>query len=248
MTSRPGPEGTHARLVHALGGRIASGDLPAGTVLTLAALELEFGASRTAVREAVRVLESLDLIRSRRRVGMTVQPRASWRVLDAQLIRWTLAGPLRQRHLVELMELRAALEPVAARLAARNATDDQRAGLVRLASELDDLGRAGRGDSSEYLAIDVAFHSLLLAASGNLLYAELAAPVREILEGRADLGLTPAVPWPGTLDAHVAAARAVADGDGDAAEHQVRTHIAIVSHEVEEAPVRPRQLTDQAAD
>jgi DNA-binding FadR family transcriptional regulator len=239
MTSQPGSEGTHARLVHALGGRIASGALPAGTVLTLAALEDEFGASRTAVREAVRVLESLDLIRSRRRVGITVQPRTSWRVLDGQLIRWTLAGPQRRRQLVELMELRAALEPAAARLAARNASDGQRAALVNLAAELDHLGRAGLGDSPEYLAIDVEFHSVLLAASGNPLYAALAAPVREVLQGRAELGLTPAVPWPGTLDAHVAAARAVADGDGDAAEHQVRTHVAIVSHEVEEAPDEP---------
>ena len=43
----------------------------------------------------------------------------------------------------------------------------------------------------------------------------------------------------------VAAARAVADGDGDAAEHQVRTHIAIVSHEVQEAP---GSEADRAAD
>jgi DNA-binding FadR family transcriptional regulator len=232
MTSHPGAQGTHARLVQALGGRIASGDLPSGTVLTLADLEREFDASRTAVREAVRVLESLELVRSRRRVGITVQPRETWRVLDGQLIRWTLAGPGRQRQLVELMELRAALEPAAARLAAERATDEQRTALVGVAAELDRLGRAGRGDSPEYLATDIEFHTLLLAASGNLLYAELAAPVREILQGRTELGLTPAVPVRGTLDAHVAAAAAVAAGDGEAAEHHVRTHLAIVSHEV----------------
>jgi len=38
MTSHPGAQGTHARLVQALGGRVASGDLPSGTVLTLADL------------------------------------------------------------------------------------------------------------------------------------------------------------------------------------------------------------------
>ena len=47
------------------------------------------------------------------------------------------------------------------------------------------------------------------------------------------------------LHLRVAAARAVADGDGDAAEHQVRTHIAIVSHEVQEAP---GSEADRAAD
>lgn len=230
--ARPGAPGTHARLVHALGSRIASGELAAGSVLTLAGLEDEHDASRTTVREAVRVLESLDLVRSRRRVGITVQPRSAWRVLDAQLIRWTLAGPLRHAQLVELVELRTALEPAAARLAARHATDEQRAALVRLATELDRLGRAGLGDSAGYLAVDVEFHTLLLSAGGNLLYAELAAPVREVLQGRVELGLTPAVPSPGTLDAHLAAARAVAAGDGEAAERHVRAHLAIIGDEV----------------
>jgi DNA-binding FadR family transcriptional regulator len=235
MTSIGGTgQGAHGALVDALGRRIAAGDLAPGTVLTLAGLESRFGVSRTLAREAVRVLEALGMLRSRRRVGITVQPREQWHVLGAEPIRWTLAGPLRQRHLVELMELRAALEPVAARFAAERADDAQRAELVRLATELDRLGRAGLGDSDAYLAVDIDFHTLLLAASGNALYAELAGPVREILVGRTGLGLTPADPAAGTLDAHLDAARAIARGDGAAAEHSVRTHIAIVSGEVAE--------------
>ncbi|KQO81456.1 MULTISPECIES: FadR/GntR family transcriptional regulator [unclassified Frigoribacterium] len=233
-TTSPSPrEGTHAQLVQTLGRAIAAGEPPPGTVLTLAGLEREHGVSRTTTREVVRVLESLAMVESRRRVGITVLPRTRWRVLDPQLIRWTLAGPARRHQLVELMELRAALEPAAARLAAQNASDEQRAGLVAHATELDRLGRAGRGDTAEYLAADIDFHTLLLVASGNLLYAELAAPVREILQGRHELGLTPADPAPGTLDAHVGAARAIAAGDGAGAERNSATHLSIVSGEVE---------------
>lgn len=234
MSSRT-PDGTHATLLETLGRAIASGDLPAGTVLTLAGLERDHGVSRTTTREVVRVLESLGLVASRRRVGITVLPRSGWRVLDEHVIRWTLTGPLRHRQLVELMELRAALEPAAARLAARAADDEQRAALVAEALELERLGRARLGDTDEYLAVDVRFHALLLAASGNPLYAELDSPVREILQGRHELGLTPADPVPGTLDAHVAAARAIAAGDGEEAARQVATHLAIVSLEVEGA-------------
>jgi DNA-binding FadR family transcriptional regulator len=235
MTTSSAASRTHGSVLDSLGRRIASGELAAGTVITLADIEAETGTSRTVAREAVRVLESLGLVRSRRRVGITVQPRSAWHVLGAETIRWTLDGPLRRAHLVELMELRAALEPVAARLAAERAGAGQRAELVRLATELDRLGRAGLGDSPEYLQVDIDFHTLLLASSGNALYAELAGPVREILVGRTHRGLTPADPAPGTLDAHLAAARAIARGDGADAERNVREHITIVTEELTEA-------------
>lgn len=234
MTEATTP-GVHESILDALGHRIAAGILPVGAVLTLAGIERDFGVSRTAAREAVRVLESLGMLRSRRRIGITVQPRDAWHALGAEPIRWTLAGPLRQRQLVELMELRAGIEPLAARLAAQRATAAQRAELLRLATELDRLGQAGLGDGPEYLRSDIEFHTLLLAASGNVLYAELAGPVREILVGRTGLGLTPAVPAAGTLDAHLGAARAIAEGDAEGAERFVRTHIAIVSDEVQQS-------------
>ena len=71
--------GSHGFVLDLLGRRIASGEIPEGTVLTLAGLEQEFAASRTLIREAVRVLESLGMLRSRRRVGITVQERSAFR-------------------------------------------------------------------------------------------------------------------------------------------------------------------------
>lgn len=224
---------SHAHLVEALGRRIAGGELAPGTGMTTADLEEQFSASRTVVREAVRVLEAHGLIASRRRVGLTVRPRRDWDNLDATVIEWALDGERRNEVLRDLTQLRVAVEPVAARLAAERATTVQRDELVRLATDLSEHGARGEGDSDAYLATDIAYHSLLLEASGNDLFHQLTGPIAEILRGRSVRGLTPGVPHVGTLEAHVATARAIAAGDGAAAEAAAREHLTLVSGEVE---------------
>lgn len=224
--------GMHRDVLDDIGGRIAAGELPPGEVLTLSGIEEALGASRTVVREAVRVLESLGMVTSRRRVGVTVQPREQWDAFSPQLIGWNLRGPFRQRQLEALAELRVAAEPMASLLAARRATAAQRAELRRLAEVLVDLGGRGLGDTEPYLTADVAFHELLLAASGNPQLAALARPVQAVLEGRTRLGLTPPIPVPGTLEEHMRLALAIAEGDEDAAERHSRSHMRTVWGEV----------------
>lgn len=80
------PTASHAHIVETLGLRIAGGTLAPGAGMTVAALEQEFSASRTVVREAVRVLEAHGLLRSRRRVGLVVRPREEWDSLDATVM------------------------------------------------------------------------------------------------------------------------------------------------------------------
>ncbi|WP_029149264.1 FadR/GntR family transcriptional regulator [Microbacterium indicum] len=224
----------HTSVVERLGARIASGELPPGSVLTLASIESEHSASRTVAREAVRVLESLGLVASRRRVGITVQPREEWDAFAPQLIEWNLRGPFRQQQLEALMELRVAVEPMAAQLAADRATPAQRAELRRLASELKGLGRAGEGAGDAFLEADVAFHDLLLASSGNAQLIALRAPVRQVLRGRSRLGLTPQIPRAGTLEEHEAVAAAITSGDGDTAEEHSRAHMRGVWSEIQQ--------------
>ena len=60
--------------------RIAAGTLAVGQVLTLDICQ-EY-AVRSVAREAIRVLESMGLVASRRRVGITIQPRHKWNVFD----------------------------------------------------------------------------------------------------------------------------------------------------------------------
>ena len=64
----------HRNLLSALGTGIASGTHQAGQVLTLESVSSEHGVSRSVAREAIRVLESMGMVVSRRRVGITIQP------------------------------------------------------------------------------------------------------------------------------------------------------------------------------
>lgn len=222
----------HSGVLDRLGRSIASGDRVPGTVLTLAGLEEEFGVSRTLVREVVRVLESMGMLASRRRVGVTVRPPGDWNPFDPRLIRWRLGGPGRDAQLLSLTELRAAIEPVAARLAAARADGSTRRRLVELAARLKELGEAHRGTDPEYLATDIAYHELLLAASGNPMLAALGGTVAEVLSGRTALGLMPRDPAPGALEDHEATAAAVASGDAATAEARARAVVTEVLEEV----------------
>lgn len=206
----------HTTVLDTLGRRITSGDVPAGTPLTLESIGTEFGVSRTVAREVMRLLEGLGLVRSKRRVGIVVLGIEDWNVLDPRVIRWRLEGPGRDAQLRTLTELRHAVEPLAAAGAARHATDAERAELVAAAARMRMLGEAG--DLEEFLALDVRFHEILLRASGNEMFGALAGVVAAVLSGRTHLGLMPASPVPEALDQHEAVARAVADADAEAAE------------------------------
>ena len=123
-------QGLHAHVLESLGPAITAGDYPPGSVLRTDELAQRFDVSRTVIREAVRVLESMHLVESRRRVGVTVRPTEEWNVYDPQVIRWRLAGADRPRQLRSLTVLRSAIEPVAAGLAAQHATPEQCAELT----------------------------------------------------------------------------------------------------------------------
>ena len=101
----------HDETLAAIGRRIVSGAQPAGSVLTLDAICTEHGVSRTVAREVIKVLESMGLVESRRRVGITIQPRTRWSVFDPRLIRWRLDGADRAEFLSTLSELRRGFEP-----------------------------------------------------------------------------------------------------------------------------------------
>lgn len=199
----------HDELLDALGRDIADGTTPPGTVLTLEQLGARFGVSRTVAREAMRMLESMRLITSRRRVGLVVRPREDWDVYAPRLIRWRLDGPQRAEQLRTLTELRIAVEPIAARAAAVAAAGDDE--LVAMTVRMRELGEAGR--LAEFMDLDIEFHARLLRASGNEMFAALTDAVAEVLRGRTEHGLMPPHPEEEALAAHEAVAAAVRDGD-----------------------------------
>lgn len=212
--------GLHARLLDDLGTAIAEGRTPTGSVLRIEDLEARFCLSRTVVREAVRVLESLGMVTSRRRVGLTVQPSRCWTVYDPKVIRWRLAGSGRADQLRSLTALRSAVEPVAAAGAATHIDPVSADELVDTAAALEFAGRTG--DPVAFLALDLAFHRAVLAHSGNEMFAALDGAVAAVLTGRTERALVPADPELRALALHVEVARAIRAGDPAAAEVAMR--------------------------
>ncbi|WP_203338120.1 FadR/GntR family transcriptional regulator [Nocardioides limicola] len=206
----------HSGVLDSLGPRIVDGVLPAGSVITLEWLGHEFGVSRTIAREVVQVLVSMGLVESRRRTGIRVLPEQEWDVFDPAVLRWRLAGASRADLLRQLSQLRAVVEPSAAALAARHATEAQRTTVVDLATAMEDTG--ARGDLAAFLEHDVAFHRLLLEASGNVMFAGLCDVVEEVLRGRTDHQLMPPEPKPEARRLHAMVADAVAQARPDLAE------------------------------
>lgn len=205
----------HHRAIEHVGTRIVAGELPAGHVMLAEHLENELNVSRSVVREAVRVLQSLGLVETTKRVGIKVLPASRWNPFDPLVIRWRLAGDGRGGQLRSLAELRAAVEPVAAELAAVNAPEDLRRELVQVAHELRDAALAG--DTQQFLRLDIQFHSLLLTGSGNEMFANMVGQVAETLTGRTVHGLMPDHPRASALQWHVDVAEAVAAGHASAA-------------------------------
>lgn len=210
-------------VLNVLGSEICSGQKPAGTVFTLGELGKRFGISRTVAREVMRALEQLGLVASSRRVGLTVQPMTSWSVLDMSVIRWRLESPqTRSTQLRSLALLRTAIEPVAARAAAKQASPEQRTTLLQMAGRLGRIGADGRANTDEFLEADVGFHSLILQASGNEMMIALTESVVSVMRGRTEHGLQPAVLSDLAVRQHVDLARFIADGDGARAEEVSR--------------------------
>ncbi|MFF8595511.1 FadR/GntR family transcriptional regulator [Streptomyces sp. NPDC015220] len=217
--STPG-RGLHGRVLDTLGPAITAGEYPTGSVLRTDELAQRFDVSRSVMREAVRVLESMHLVESRRRVGVTVLPAVEWNVYDPQVIRWRLAGADRARQLRSLTVLRSAVEPVAAGLAARHATPEQCSELTECALGMVANSRGHRLE--QYLFHDVAFHRVILGASGNEMFARLGDVVAEVLTGRTHHEVMFEDPDPAAVTLHVRVAEAVRERDAERAERLTR--------------------------
>lgn len=207
--------GLHSQLLDELGQAICEGRMPAGTTFTAEELENRYQVSRSVVRESLRTLETIGMVTSKRRVGNRVQPMSAWNVYDLSVIRWRLAGSGRIDQLRSLTELRAAIEPAAARLAASAAQLTQASELMGIAGRLWAAGRSGAEE--QFLALDIDFHRLVMEMSGNEMFSRLNNLVSEVLIGRTHYGLMPKYPHVEALQLHMDVANSIQGGDGEAA-------------------------------
>lgn len=220
MSDRSNDGALHGTLLSALGAAIVSGQYPPGRVLTLDDVGAEHGVSRSVAREAIRVLESMGMVVSRRRVGITVQPADQWNVFDPLVIRWRLDAGDRAAQLKSLSELRRGFEPAAAALAAVRADPHQCRIMAAAVSDMVVHGRSG--DLEAYLLADKVFHRTLLEASGNEMFRALTGVVSEVLSGRTHHGMMPETPNPAAIALHDDVARAIRLGDPGEAERAMR--------------------------
>lgn len=205
--------GLHGEVVEELGRRILSHEIAEGETLEIAELESELDVSRSVLREALRVLKAKGLIDARQKRGTFVQPRAEWRLLDADVMRWQFNGPEGDQTLFhDLAELRGIIEPAAAGLAALRRTDDD---LTGLDAALERMSAAARGEGDAVQA-DLSFHRGVLAATHNELLIRTDIVLEPGLAAR-DRVVHAAVGDDDPTPAHAAVLDAIRDGDPDRA-------------------------------
>jgi len=184
----------------------------------------QFGASRTVLREAVKMLTAKGLLSARPRQGTWVQPESKWNLLDPDVLRWLLERKFSLQMLAEFTEVRLAIEPVAAMIAARNATP---ASVAPIRKAIDRMVSAARGEDDP-LTSDIAFHVAILHATGNRFYAQLEDVVNTAL--RISIRLTNSVKGVPQADVklHRKVFDAIAAGDGVKAKALMETIIGEV--------------------
>lgn len=228
---RPPKQTLSGKVLDDLGRDIVSGAHQAGTVLRIERLQQQFGVSRTVIRDAVRMLESLSLVATRRRVGVIVQPASAWNVFAPHVVRWRLDGGDSERQMSSFIELRAAVEPIAASLAALSAPTEVALRLVELTEAMSIA--AAQADLDTFLDHDLAFHSAILQHSGNELFAALDEAVAQALRARHERNLMPPRPRTVPLLLHRLVAVAIRDRDPVTAESAMRQIVAEVQSVVE---------------
>ncbi len=209
----PGFGKLHSKIARGIGERILGGEFAPGALLpNEAEWGKIYGASRTAVREAIKSLAAKGLIVSKPKVGPRVEPRLRWNLLDRDVLAWHRSATDRKAFLISTQEFRRIVEPGIAELAARKRTTKQ---IDQLVTALDDMNRAK--SLAEMVEADVYFHEALLAATNNDLLVPFNILIDETLANLFDFTTQRNPRYRQAIKLHEAIARAVIAGDPVAA-------------------------------
>lgn len=219
----------HGAIARDLGIAIVTGKYPPGHVLTT---EIEFAErnqiSRTAYREAIRILAAKGLVESRPKAGTRITDPSRWHILDPDVLAWTFEGEPSQSAIDDLFELRLVIEPAAAELAAARRTG---AHLAQMGHALEEMARHTLA-SPLGQAADQTFHATLLAATGNKglisLASTISAAVRWTTIYKQRKRKLPRDPLPD----HRLLFEAVADSNGPAARAAMQSLIELALDDI----------------
>ncbi len=189
-------------------------------------LSAELGVSRSALREAIKVLGAKGMLEVRPRTGTRVLPRSSWNLMDPELLGW--CGPALDDDLVRsLLECRQLIEPGAAALAAQRATGLQ---LAAIEAALERMAQAASLD--ERVEADLEFHVAVLRASGNLFIAQWALAVSSVLLVAFRLSTGASDSYDVAFSAHRDVVEAIRMRDAPGADRGMRVVLGTMAHDL----------------
>ncbi len=232
------PERLSDRVAGELARRIDSGELaPDQRLPTEQQLAGRFGVSRNVVREAVSRLKSMGLVVSRQGAGVFVAPREQARPLafDPSVLQSL-------ESVVQVVEVRRALEGEVAALAAQRITPAKARALRLALQRLDAAVEAGADGVEE----DLAFHRSIAQATGNPQFERVLAFLEQYQRGAMRVTRTNEAMHGTFMQAvrreHEAIARAVTAGDASAARRAAVRHMVNATARIEglDAPARRR--------
>ncbi|HSI42174.1 MAG TPA: FadR/GntR family transcriptional regulator [Xanthobacteraceae bacterium] len=180
----------HAEVARTIGIDIIAGRYPEGAKLPGdAEMTLLFGVSRPVLRESVKTLVAKGLLSTKARVGTVVRERSAWNMFDVDVLAWHLDAGIDKRFLRDLAEIRLAVEPRAAALAAERRSaadlDSLRASLATMRREASDAVGFADGDLGLHLTVATASGNPFMRSIGGVIEAALrasfllSAPVEE---------------------------------------------------------------------
>jgi len=212
-----------------LGRAIVTGHYEQRSFPTEAELARQHGVSRSVTREAVKMLTAKGLLSARPRQGTVIQPSGNWNLFDTDVLRWLLERKFSIELLVHFNQLRVAIEPEAAALAAIAADDDD---LARIRRGLARMAAAERGED-DALEADIDFHVAILQAAKNPFYAQFREMVATALNTSIRFTNT-IVGRSASVEQHGAVADAIAARNPHAARDAMRALIGDVLDLIED--------------
>lgn len=178
----------------------------------------QLGISRSALREAFRILAAKGLVDSRPKSGTRVNARRQWSLLDPDLLAWQFEAEPTLQFLHDLFELRSMIEPQAAGFAATRRSDVQ---VADMRDALDTMAQHGLATEAGRAA-DQRFHTVMLEATGNEAIIALASTIMAAIAWttvfKQRKRALPRDPIPDHRVLH----DAIAAGDANAAERAMR--------------------------